>query len=105
MERLNIPPLIVFCWNLAFENNRLGTVRHALRVTVFPHTRSDDLMIIVCPILASLVPNPVPDLNNVIPRPINHIDEIFYVTAVSQQSHHPQFIIILCLRTLSAISW
>ena len=34
------------------------------------------------------------DLNGVIPRPINHIDEIFYATTVSQPSHHPQFIII-----------
>ena len=47
MERHNIPPLVVFRWNLAFEDNMLRTVCHALRVAVCPHTRSDDLMILV----------------------------------------------------------
>ena len=94
MDRHNIPPLVTFHWNLAFEDNRLGTVRHVLRVAVCPHTRSHDLMVLVRPILASLVPDPVPDLNVIIPRPINRIDKIFYATAVSQPSHHPQFIVI-----------
>ena len=47
MERPVIPPLIVFRWTLAVEDSMLGTVRHALKVSVIPHTRSDDLMVLV----------------------------------------------------------
>ena len=83
MERHNIPPLIVFCLNLAFGDHRLGTVHYGLKVAVCPHTRSDDLMILVRPILASLVPDPFPDSNGIIPCRINRIDKIFYATAVS----------------------
>ena len=92
MERPIIPPLVVFCWSLDVEDNRLGTVCHTLRVSVCPHTRSDDLMILVRPILFLFAT--VPDSNGVIPYPVNRIDEIFYATAVSQPSHHPQFIVI-----------
>ena len=92
MERTIIPPLVVFRWSLAVENSKLGAVRYALRVPVCPHTRYDDLMILVRPILFLLAT--VPDSNNVIPRPVNRIDEIFYATIVSQPSHHPHFIII-----------
>ena len=94
MERRIPPPRIVSHWNLAFDDHRLGTGCHGLKVAVFPHARSDNLMFQVCPILASLVPDPVPDSNGVIPRRVNCLGEVFYATAVSQPSHHPQFIVI-----------
>ena len=93
MERPSIPPLVVFWWNIVFEDDRLGTVCHALRVTICPYTRSEDLIILVRPIIASLVAT-VSDSNGIIPCPINRIAEIFYTTTISQPSHHPRFIII-----------
>ena len=95
MERHVAPPLIVFRWNLAFDDHRLGAVCHGLKDAVCPHVRSDDLiLILVRPILASLVPDPVPDLSGIVPGCINRLEKIFYATAMSQPSHHPPFIVI-----------
>ena len=92
MERPIIPPLILLRWTLFVEDSMLGTVRHALKVSICPHTRSDDLLIVMRPILHHLAT--IPDSNGVILRPINRIDEMFYATTVSRPSHHPQFIVI-----------
>ena len=35
-----------------------------------------------------------PGSNGVVPRPIHRVGEMFYATAVSRPSHHPQFIVI-----------
>ena len=80
-------------WSLAFEDDRLGTVRHALKVNICPYARADNLLVLVRPILTSLV-SAAPDSNGVIPRRVNYLGEVFYATAVSQPSHHPQFIVI-----------
>ena len=93
MERHVAPSLIVFHWNLAFDDHRFGTVCYGLKVAVCPNARSDDLIILIRPILASLFPDPFPDSSGVFPHRINRLDEIFYATAVSQCSHHPQFIV------------
>ena len=94
MERRVPPPRFVFHWNLTSDDHMLGTVCHGLKVAICPHTRSDDLMILVWPILASLVPNPVLNSKGIVPRCIICLDKPFYATAVSQPSHHPQFIVI-----------
>ena len=76
MDRFVAPPLVVFHWSLAFDDHMLQIIRFGLKVKVCPYTRSDDLMVLVWPILASLVPVPVPNPNGVVNRTGNHIDEI-----------------------------
>jgi hypothetical protein len=92
MDRPIITPLILVRWNLACEDRALGTVRHAFKVTICPHTRSDDFLVIMRPILRLLAA--ASGSNGVVSRPIQHVDEMFYAAAVSRPSHHPQFIVI-----------
>jgi len=92
MERPIIPHLILLRWTLFVEDSMVGTVRHSLEVSIYPHTRSEDLLIVMRPILHHLAI--IPGSNGVIPCPVNRIDKMFYATAVSRPSHHPQFIVI-----------
>ena len=92
MDRPIVTPLVLVRWNLAGVNKALGTVRHAFKVTICPHTRFDDLLVVMRPILHLLAA--APGSNGVVPRPIHRVDEMFYATTVSRPSHHPQFIVI-----------
>ena len=105
MEHHIAPPLLVFHWNLAFDDHMLGTVYHGLKVAVCPHARSDDLMILIQPIIASLVPNPVPDSSRIVP-----LASITLTRSSMQQKYLSLAIILnsswlLCLRKLSTTSW
>ena len=70
----------------------LGTDRHALKVSICPHARTDDLLVLLRPVIHHLAT--IPDSDGVIPRPVKRINEMFYATSMSQPSHLPQFIII-----------
>ena len=79
------PPRVMFPWTLAYEAYQTEVVRFSLKeVVICPLTRSDDLMVLVRPIFDSLVP-----------IPSSHIDEIFYVTRMTQSSFHPQYAAIM----------
>ena len=92
MDRPIVTPLVLVRWNLASVDGALGTIRHAFKVTVSPHTRSNDVLHIMIPILRLLAATS--KSNGVIPRPVQRVDEMFYAVPVSQPSHHPQFIVV-----------
>ena len=54
MDRPIVTPLVLVRWNLASVDGALGTVRHAFKVTVSPHTRFNDVLHIMIPILRHL---------------------------------------------------
>ena len=65
------------------KHTKLRSFFFALKVVIYPLTRSDDLMVLVQPILDSLVP-----------VPSSPIGEIFHVTKMTQPSCHPQYAVI-----------
>ena len=92
MDRPIVTPLVLVRWNLASVDGALGTVRHAFKVTVSPHTRSNDVLHIMIPILRLLARTS--KSNGVIPRLVQRVDEMFYAVPISQPSHQPQFLVI-----------
>ena len=86
------PPLVLLRWTLCREDDMLGVCRYALKVKICPHTRADDLLVLLRPVIYLLATRP--DSNGIISRPVKRIDEMFYATTVSHPSHHFQFIII-----------
>ena len=96
MDRYDNAPWVMFPWSLAYEEYRLQIVLFGLKVRVCPYTRSDDIMVLVRPLLASSIPVPVPNPNpaGLVQHPDSHTNEIFYVTTMALPSVHPQFAVI-----------
>ena len=81
-----MPPQGIFPWSLAYEEYRLQVIHFDLELVIYPFTRSDDLMILIQPLIDSINPFPV--------SPIN---KILYVTTMALPSVDPQFAMITVL--------
>ena len=83
MDRYGNAPWVMFPWTLAYKEYQTEVVHFVLKMVICPLTRSDNLMVLVQSILDSLVP-----------VPSSPIDEIFYVTRVTQPSFRLHYTVI-----------
>ena len=84
MDRYANAPRVMFPWSLAYEEYRLQVIRFSLKVVICPFTKSDDLVVLIQPLLDSSIPVPV-----------SPIGKIFYVTTMTLTSIHPHFALII----------
>ena len=80
MDRYLSPPREIFPWSLTYQAFQSEVVRFGLKIVLSALTRLNNIMVLVQHILDSLVP-----------IPSSPVDEIFYVTKVTQPSLHPQY--------------
>jgi hypothetical protein len=83
MDRYVAPPRVICPWTLGYEAFQTEALRFGLKIAISALTRSKDIMVPVQHIL-----------DNLVPIPSSPIDEIFYVTRVTQPCLHPQFAVI-----------